>query len=469
MNYELEIQKSTPAVFENFAGELPPLVAGAGTASLRTSEYTVSFLAFSGDSKDQPFTLEVWHLPTENGLIIGHTDEGLFYENGDYILRMNFATAPVLEGRWHAPDEKARHLVVTYDASRYSLYVDGVNVIALDVPNDELASSGEPIITGLGIYDSLALYYKVLTANDIKVHFSWGREASTFVDIASSKGAGTYTLSFEDVDVFDVINLSPTFETDTWQDMIPLGSMQTTTPGVYVSWFGHDVEFSYSIDNISWTVIENRSTILEDENMLNKVLFLQAKLLTDDAVLDSVSLYLLADRIMEPFSGIRELTFKSVSMDETPGHQLEYQSDQGATIRGGYIQIESDGSGVHAHSVRTIEAWIKSTVPVNINATVDTIYRNGVVDNTFNGTWAHYVFVLSSATNNPIRIGDGQDLNIGTIAVYSDALSASKVSQLYNLNIGGAAIRINDSGKVNVSESNPVTDIYAYSWSIVSG
>jgi hypothetical protein len=465
MNYELEIQKSIPAVFNNFDGALPPLVAGSGSASLVTNAYTASFLAFNRDRKDQPFTLEVWHLPTQNDLIIGHPDEGVLYEDGDYILRMNFTTGPAIEGRWTAPEEKARHIVVTYDGSRFSLYVDAVNVIALDVPDTNFAANGLPITTGLGIYDSLALYYRVLTVNDIQVHYSWGHDTMSFTDIASAKGGGTYTLAFEDVDVLETITFESEFDSDTWEAVIPV---EGVTPGVYLSWVGHGVTVSYTIDDTTWTPVDNRSTIVEDVDLTNTFLVVRVHLEDESAELETLKAYLLADRVMQPMFGVRNITFAGASFDETPGHQLDYQTDQGANIRGGYIQIEADPSGAHAHGVRTIEMWAKTSQAIILSEAVQTVYTNGVQAATYNGHWAHYVFVLSASTLGPVRIGEGQTLSIGSLATYSEALTASKVSKLYNLNIGAPAFVVNDSGHVTVAETDPAVDIYAYTWSVAS-
>jgi len=488
MNYELEIRKSNPAVFNNLTGALPPLVAGAGSASLITTPIITPFSAWTNGKERQSFSVEVWHLPTVNGLVIGHSDEGVFFEDGSYRLRLNFNDATFTEGIWPAPEVKSRHVVITYDSSRFSLYVDGINVISLDVPSlVTFEAASEPITTGTGIYDSLALYYRVLTPEDISIHYSWGHDAMSFITIASTKGASAFTLAFNDVDVYDAVvfdstnwnqglltnitstdPLTTTLTGATWDTMIPLGAFQDVTPGVYLSWAGRGVVVRYSLDGSAWTAATNRSTILEDVDLTDVVLYIRMELEVNGFV-DNLKLYLLADRVMQPYSGTRLLTFKSASMDETPGHQLEYQADQGATIHGGYIQIEPDLTGAHAHSIRTIEMWAKSSTPITISAPVQTTYRNGVVSSTFDGQWAHYVFVLTAATNDPIKIANGQTLSVGTLAAYSDPLTASKISTLYSLNIGAAPIQMIDSGTIGVTESSPAFDVYAYTWAIVSG
>jgi hypothetical protein len=361
MSYELEIQKSLPVAINTLNGTRPPLVAGSGTASLFTTNTTDnSFGGWVKGREDSPFSIEFWALPlTVTGpslLMIGHTLEGLFYDGSDYILRLQYAGAGTIEARWREPEIKAHHFVITYDLALASLYVDGERVIVIELPQQDTFTNTNATINinysnGSGIYDSLAFYYRTLPLSEIKEHYALGRAVDSSVAIASSKGATTWSLTYADVDIEQTVTYNSTnwdkgFFTDTsyrdrlgadvaggtWQVAVPLGAMTTSTAGVHLRFVGESVELEWSTDAVTWAGIGNKTTILEDISPTDLMLYIRLTLINEDSWVESLTADILRSRVMQPFSGSRQLSFKDVEMDEISGVQLEYQSDMGAQI-----------------------------------------------------------------------------------------------------------------------------------------
>lgn len=523
MSYELEIQKSFPVTVDTLNGSRPPLVAGSGSASLLTT--TTPHLGFSGWVKgreNSPFSIELWALPlTVSGelLLIGHVAEGLFYDGADYILRIEYSNN-IFEGRWKETEKKAHHFVMTYDISVFSLYVDGDRAITIDLPGNDMFLRTNPQLNinqlgGTAIYDSLATYYRVLPAREIKEHFALGRSVRTSADIASSKGGDTWTLTYADVDVaqsirYDSANWdSGSFfqssytdrlradvaEGGTWMVAVPLGAFDITTAGIHLTYVGEGVALAHSLDGITWTIVPNKKTVLEDADTTDATLFVRIDLEDDASWVESLTLDMLKSRTMQPFSGTRQLLFKGAAMDQTPGSQLEFQEDMGAQIRAGYLEVQPDPTPDTPSSISTIELWAKvddnqgfmigatgsNYIRVDAGSMVSpgfTVYRNGVAfaDGPLTpGQWDHYLFVSTTPLTGSVRVGDrlsgGEsfDLTVGHLATYEKAFTAGEAANLYSANVGAPALQVQDSGNISMSESATPTDIYAYAWSIVSG
>lgn len=523
MSYELEIQKSFPVTVDTLNGARPPLVAGSGSASLvTTSTPHIGFNGWVKGRENSPFSIEVWALPvTVSGslLLIGHVAEGLFYDGTDYILRIQYSNN-IFEGRWKETEKKAHHFVMTYDISAFVLYVDGERVITIDLPGDDQFLPTNPQLNinqvgGTAIYDSLATYYRVLPAREIKEHFALGRSVRTSTDIASSKGGDTWTLTYADVDVDQSIRYDSTnwdsgsffqssytdrlradvAEGGTWMVAVPLGAFDITTAGIHLTYVGEGVALAYSLDGATWTIVPNKKTVLEDADTTDATLFVRIDMEDDASWVESLTLDMLKSRAMQAFSGTRQLLFKSSAMDQTPGSQLEFQEDMGAQVRGGYLEVQPDPTPATPRSVSTVELWAKlddndgflvgatasnyvSITASSLAATGFTVYRNGVAfpgGATTTGQWDHYVFVSTSPITGVVRIGDrltggtSLDLTVGHLATYEKAFTAGEAASLYSANVGAPAVQIQDTGNISMSESATPTDIYAYAWSIVSG
>lgn len=534
MNYEMEVSQSRPASFNSLDGSLPPLVAGSGSSTRLNSSLDVTFPAFNKGYGDTPFTLEVWFLPLTNTgqlVVIGHADEGVLWDGSKFILRIKLGDGSnVAETTWTPVQIKAFHVVMIYTPGQVILYIDGESVASLELDNLDFFATGSPIRlnggTGSGLYDSRALYYRSLTTAEVKQHYSWGNSVPSATEIATAKGATTWSLLYDDVDilesfVFEGLSLDGPYIINAgiednvlvagsgggvWRQSIPLSSLVTgTLAGIHVTYNGLGVTFSYSLDGTNWTTATNKTTILEDAAVSeNTMLFIQIQLANENDWLSALTIDVLANRILRPLSGVRSLAFKSASLDQTPGNQLEYQADWGADMgSGGFLNYTIDSNTDTVKVVGTTEIWVKlNSIPANFTL-IDgqlangsgtnwldvsttgaisgqgSVYVNGVLRSAgyvlSTNIWHHIVFVEGTAANITGFIGRSRsggnsgDVTIGHVAVYSQRMTATEASQLYSFNIGAPALRVNDAGGVTVTESSPAGKIHAYNWSYVSG
>jgi hypothetical protein len=84
------------------------------------------------------------------------------------------------------------------------------------------------------------------------------------------------------------------------------------------------------------------------------------------------------------------------------------------------------------------------------------------------GAPKHIVAVLATPANLSFNIGPAG--TISHLAVYQQAMTAGDVANLYATNVNGIpTIVVTDTGTITVTEPAAPVDIYAYSWSIVSG
>jgi hypothetical protein len=525
MNYELEIQKSNPVAFYNLNGTKPPLVAGAGSSTLYTTAGTsFTFPAFQKNYESSPFSYEVWFLPISSSgsgelVVAGHAGEGLLYDGTDFILRANFVTAGPVEARWTPSQPESFYFVVVYDTQQMILYANEDRVAVIDVPaGDKFVNTTASLVIHGGItstsaiYDALALYYRILPANEIAAHHAWGLDVVPSSQISVTRGGSAFSLLYQNVDVlssydFDLslghmvgVSFGTQLVSDdssggSWSTTIPLAAVAgSTTAGVHLEYAGNGVTLQYSTNGTVWTTVGNKRTVLEDAASPT-LLYLKLLLADDASFVDSFKADVLRTRTMGALHGSRTLSFKGATMDETAGNQLEYQSDQGAQIVGGYLDIGADPNTTNIQNVAAIEAWIKFDQladgwVIDISGTQFaqifagtilfsgmTMYRDGVSVASGQpfvpGEWHHYVFALTTPVNVTARIADRliggspTAMTVGTLAIYSSAVSAPVAQAIYKANIGAPLIRIDSAGTINVSESSPAIDIYAYTWSIV--
>lgn len=526
MNYELEISKSKPAVFNALNGGVSPLVAGSGSATKLTTTTNTPFTAFNKGYENIPFTLEVWFLPLTNTgehVVIGHSTEGVLWDGSRFILRIKQGDGTLIsEQIWRPSEIKAFHVAMVYSPGQAFLYVDGEVVASLALFNDSFFAVGQDIKinsgTTTGIYDSLALYYRSLDSREVKEHYKLGNSVTSAQQIAMLKGGTTWSLSYEDVLVaerflYDSSNFAAGYtdnvmvteklvtSTDavgTWRQSIVLSTLVgTTLPGLHLTYEGDGVTMSYSLDGATWTPVANKTTVLQD-TAATDMFFIQLQLANDDSWVSYLRVDVLAGRSMVPVSGNRMLTFKSTAMDQTAGSQLDYQKDWGGQVYGnGWLRVETDGADT-PQNVGTIEMWVKIPPTSGVYKTVfdntgyiaisnqihrgsiDALYvdgasRPGTTPTFDDNQWHHIVAVITTPVNNPIWIGRDSGGNnytnptVGHLAVYPYKMTAAQAQSLYARNVGAPALRVDDTSGITMTENTPVVEIYAYSWSYVSG
>lgn len=531
MNYEMEVSRSLPWVFNSLDGTSPPLVAGSGSATKFSSTQSLygNFPLFKVGTETVPFSLEVWWLPVTTATnellgVIGHGGEGVMWDGKKFILRI-LNDGQNVDASWTPSTIGTFHIVLTYTVGAASLYVNGEMVASVELIGTVFAGQYDWNIllnagASVGLYDSLALYPRALTSSEVKEHYDWGNSVPDATAIAMAKGATTWSLSYENVDILetfvfandsfaegyvesvgveDGLLRAGSAEGGIWRQSVVL--TEGTTAGVHIAYVGEGITFSYSLDGITWTPSPNETTIIEDVVLPSPLLFIQFELADDASWLRSLRVDALASRTMNPLSGRKTLTFKSAAMDETPGNQLDYQSDWGADLNNGYLRV-ARSQEADPELVGTVEMWIKiNSNRAGWNTIVDTdlantdyaawigfdaafqksgtVYVNGVLKSDSQllpvGVWTHIVLVEDTPANVAAYIGasrneaDFADMTVGHLALYPQKMSAAQASGLYSYNIGAPALRVNDPGGVTVTESSPAGKILAYNWSYVSG
>jgi hypothetical protein len=517
MSYELELQKNNPMLFDSLNGSSPPLVAGSGSSSLLTSGLDHTTDIFSQGYESVPFSLELWYLPVEIAgevVVMGHSDEGVLFDGQTFTLRVKFDDTTQIEASWTPDQIESYYLVLEYDGLSFSLYVNNDLELSLDMPPGQVfAYTGSSLSlntvvsgTASGVYDSLAVYPRTLSEQIRADHFRMAKDLLSSVQVASSHGGWTYELSYDSIDtlqriVYDASNwnaglldgvtaTSTSLTSDSggeWTVSIPIDAIyESNVAGINITGVGTGFTIDYSTDQTTWQPIEG--TILQDATPAGLDLWIRLTL-SALAEVKTLSVDLLSTRSMLPFAGNRELLFYNATFDRTPGHQLDYQEDQGATLSQGYVEIQPDPDNLT--SVGTVEAWLKFTSDTgwvlgntgtnyvnlsggNISATGATIYINGQA--VANGSpvpmnqWVHCVLVLTSVNNSPIRLGaklagtDFLDMSVGHVAVYPQIMSSQEAEAVYEANVGAPSLTIVDSGLLSVTEDPVAADIFAYTW-----
>jgi hypothetical protein len=99
-----------------------------------------------------------------------------------------------------------------------------------------------------------------------------------------------------------------------------------------------------------------------------------------------------------------------------------------------------------------------------------TVYIDGVPGRRVpsDGQYHHVVVVLASPGN--VQFALGPVITIDHLALYPQTMSATQVADLFlHSNGGSRLISVVDSMPFSVTQGSPEVDVYAYSWSVVSG
>lgn len=517
MNYELEIQKSNPDVFANLNGNRPPLVAGSGNSTYMSASSNIENKAWVSGLENQSFTQEVWYLPvsvTADTVVMGHSNEGVFFDGTKFTLKIKLAGGTI-ENTWIPDEIQSWLLTIVYDTKNFFLYVNGDLKITLTIPSGSVYSNSNANTVlnsgpGSGIYDSAAVFYRNLDGSEIRLHHLWGTSIMSSFNISAKKGADAYELTYSSVDVFQSFqfdetnwdrgylvdvditsSVRPDSTTGSWSMVVPIITESTTLSGIHVTAYGTQYTLEYSTDGTSWQMFNNKTTILQDQPITP--VLIRVNLLTVDSRLSKLIIDVLEDRTIESSRTSRVITFKNAYFDQTPSSQIVYQYDSGATLNSGYLKVSSD-TAPNATSVKAIEFWAKidsasgsliyftdsNNVALSggsLNVTGCTVYRNGelLANNTTNRKeMSHYLVILNTAANSEFIIGANSALtnnlgmNISSLAIYSRTFTAPEADALYRFNVGSPSYVANDNA-ITVTEPASPFDLYAYTWSIVSG
>lgn len=294
-------------------------------------------------------------------------------------------------------------------------------------------------------------------------------------EISVAKGGEVFDISYAGSDIADTFSLQPgnwgiytttggvvaeetvhpAFDDDgfsiagTWVSSISLGHL-TTKSSAHVFWEGSGITVAYTLNGGgSWTTISQPTAIaLTGSSDLDIRITFAGGIEDDTATLESLTVYILAtDTLRSP---ARTLTFSADLIDDDGIHL-----DAPATISAGMVG--------------TVEVWVKTGVGITTvfdSPPAGANYRNGAALGPIANTLFHFVRVLTTPASTPLTLSAGN--TITHVALYDYAMSVGEVATLYAAQ-NASPILFNDSGSVTVAEDSPPAEIYAYSWSIVSG
>jgi len=213
--------------------EAPPLVVGGGNSYVMDGSNHYRFLTplFYLDSPARPFTLEAWFKAvsiTGPKGIIGHNgqDDGLQFDGESISFTTLHGPAGPAVARYYPENSDASfHAVGVHSESKNELFVDGTLVASIDLTEAQLLSnytiSTAPGYLYVGhrpgsiIVDAVAVYSNALTARQVKLHFTLGRDVPDLRELIQKRSGDYWTLT----DNTSAVAFDFKFDTnEEWQD-----------------------------------------------------------------------------------------------------------------------------------------------------------------------------------------------------------------------------------------------------------
>jgi hypothetical protein len=316
----------------------------------------------------------------------------------------------------------------------------------------------------------------------------------TAADVARAKGAELFEFDYQNADVAEV----QTFSAGSWglyqADTVSVrdevtpdldNDGVTSLPGSitfsvtlfhldaftssHVRWEGSGVTMEYSLDGTTWLPLDSVIALDGDSDFDIRASFAAGV----PGVLTSLTVYI----------------FKSDALTSSKGRIGTFTADaitDGViTLRGGEFRVAADSRGT-ATPVTAIEFWAKMDEQTGVvvqGDTFDMTLTDGLISNTgctiyLNGalaTWVdydptvdnHYIVVPTTASDAEFVVGL-IDMTVSHLALYSEAMTADLAAVIYDAQ-DGLVFRFDDADGPTVTEYDPVVDIYAYAWSVVTG
>lgn len=428
---------------------------------------------------------------TVNGTVIGFSTK--------------YTTAGECLASYDIQTKRNVHVVGVHTNDKNQLYVDGVLVAETLMTTaqkiDTYVTTDGKLYLGFSTsaqkvaINGLAIYSIPLNSTQIGVHFAAARRTviaesvpQTFngvriplnIDAASrfmqhywssetdwNSGTLTQTSIVNDQLVPQLV--AGTSVAGNWQTMIPLDCGKTSVYGVFLDWTGAGATVQISLDGTTWETVVRRAkttTIPDAYNPTDKDLFIRVAfaggVADDPAFMNNLKITGLTTGTI-PILSTRPITFTSPAAPMNDYEQIEQRDDFGLKLAGGTLTL---GVDTNAININTINIWMKKMTSTTPTISVSgTTYKNGAAGGTLNqGEWVMYTIAASSAVTGAITIsGDAQ---IGQIEIFDTVLSAQNVADLYTASIGVPVLAAPDADVLTITNPNPSTKIYDYTWAI---
>ena len=195
---------NTGTLTGSFTSKIMPLVSGGvyGTliTNLTTIGYTVPGMANKYYS-DNPFTIETWvKLPNTSSSLVPIVADtassiGIFCQSGDLVFKAGTNIA-----RYKVTNNKAIHVVATYNKQGLSVYINGSRVITKSLDGFVFTNSTTAFTTGPSlsnnyfIIDSVAFYRYTLSNSTIMSHYTEGIKELKYNQIVYPDGGYLFSL-----------------------------------------------------------------------------------------------------------------------------------------------------------------------------------------------------------------------------------------------------------------------------------
>ena len=303
-------------------------------------------------------------------------------------------------------------------------------------------------------------------------------------------GAGSWGSYQADSTVSVGQNLSPLFDSSgnsqagTITISIPLAHIPTFTEA-HVNWTsatGSAFTVSYTRNGgTTWTTLSEDGRVpLAVGDDFDIKLSLTGGVASDPTQITGLNVYVFSDNKIYSEDQALPVTFSTATFGASGGSltgiltvNLDQQIDNPAPPPPPNV-----AGTPYSQPFQTIEFWARvdsgtsiftSSLPASITTTTNsgTVYVDGVLNGTptlTDGQFHYFVVVGNFTTTVTASLSGG--LTVNHLAAYPQAFTATDVTNNYNL---AATLVVNDTGSIGVTESSPVTDIYAYAWQIVSG
>lgn len=377
------------------------------------------------------------------------------------------------------------------------------------------------------IVDSVAVYAEALTGRTVAKHFFWGRDTSDFKSVVTTRG-GTYW-SFTDDTVrialdfkFDTDEewfsgqttsisrennrLLPAFDENgltregNWQAGIILSAVADVLDGSKIEWDSDGaVRVQTSLNGgVSWSdavngrevpgIGQNYSTA--NQSLEVRVIFPAGETVDTITNMRSLSIKLYESRRAPSNVSGREATFSGNFALANQEHQpIEHEDRTGVNLYSASASVKSD-------SARTVEMWVHLDETAGVDESIldarpgsnaylkysgaqwstsseTVLYVNGeqkagAAINIFPGRWTHLVFILPTATVEPIVLGDRNlAMRVGMYANYNYTMTEQEVKSLYNAYLGIASVSVGENSGLRIADlGGDEVKIYAYAWTL---
>jgi len=185
--------------------KIMPLVAGGIYGTLISNETTIFYDTPGVANKyysDNPFSIEAWvKLPNISSSavpIVADIDSeiGIYYQNGDVVFKVY---SNIL--RYKASNNKAMHIVASYNKNSLSLYFNGLRVASRQLNNVLFTNTSTAFITGPAptnnyfVIDSVAFYRYNLSNSKIALHYQQGIKELDYSQIVYPDGGYLFSLN----------------------------------------------------------------------------------------------------------------------------------------------------------------------------------------------------------------------------------------------------------------------------------